>query len=592
MEVKERVKKLRELMKEKGIDAYIIPSADAHQSEYVAPHWESRKWISGFTGSAGTAVITLDDAGLWTDGRYFIQAEKQLEGSGIRLFKMGQPSVATINEWLKDVLKEGSTVGFDGKVISKYFKNMLEKTLCKKNMKYDLQWDLVDMIWEDRPEIPMDSFYSLDVKYAGKSRVQKINEVREEMKKDEATHFILSSLDDIAWLFNIRGNDVPCNPVIISYAIVSENEAILFVDSKKVTDEIRKELEKDNVQVKEYNEIENYLKKLDTTNVVMYDPVKTNMWIVNSINSTINTVEKQNVTTKMKAIKNEVELNNMRKAHIKDGVAMVKFLYWLDTNIGKEKITEISASDKLEGFRSKQENFKGISFDTIAGYKEHAAMMHYKATEETDAELKKEGMLLVDSGGQYLEGTTDITRTIVLGSLTKEEKRDFTLVAKGVINLSLGKFLYGCTGTNVDILARRPLWEYGIDYKCGTGHGVGFFLNVHEGPHAIRVNYVSTVLEDGMDVTNEPGVYKEGKHGIRTENILVVQKDEKTESGQFMKFETITFCPIDLRGIVVEMLTPDEKAWLNTYHKQVYDKLSAYLNEDEREWLKYHTRAI
>jgi len=438
----------------------------------------------------------------------------------------------------------------------------------------------------------MDDFYSLDVQFAGKSRVEKINEVREHMNAESTTHSIISSLDDIAWLFNIRGNDVPCNPVIISYAVISMNEAILFVASKNVTNDIKAELEKDGVTLKEYSELDNYLSTLNDKNVVTYDPAKTNMWIINSLANDVKKSEEQNYTTKLKAVKNEVELENMRKCHITDGVAMVKFLHWLDSNLGKEKITEMSATAKLEEFRKEGENFKGLSFGTIAGYKEHAAMMHYSSTPETDSELLKEGMFLVDSGGQYLGGTTDITRTMVLGSLTPEEKRDFTLVLKGVIDLSMAKFMYGCTGTNLDILARGPLWQYGIDYKCGTGHGVGFFLNVHEGPHGIRHNYVATVLEEGMNVTNEPGVYKEGRHGIRTENILVVRKDEETESGKFMNFETITFCPIDLDGVVVEMLTNEERAWLNSYHKEVYEKLSPSLNEAQRAWLKYETRAI
>lgn len=592
MNIKERVQELRKLMQEKGIQAYVIPSSDAHQSEYVAPHWKGREWISGFTGSAGTVVVTLDDAGLWTDGRYFIQAEKQLEGSGIKLFKMGQPSVPTIKEWLKSVLKDNDTIGFDGKTVSRTFAEELESTLYKKNIKFNLQWDLLGTLWNDRPSIPEDEIFTLDVKYAGLSRTEKINNVREEMKKLEGNNFLLSSLDDIAWLFNIRGNDVPCNPVIISYALISLDEAILFVNGKKVPENVRKELECDGILIKEYEEVENYLNRLKSGDSVIYDPTKTNMWLFNAIKEEVGKVEAQNITTKMKGIKSEVELENMRIAHIKDGVAMVKFLYWLDNNLGKERITEISATNKLEEFRKEGENFKGISFGTIAGYKEHAAMMHYSATEDSDYELEKRGMFLVDSGGQYLEGTTDITRTMVLGELTQEEKRDFTLVLKGVINLSMAKFLYGVTGTNLDVLARRPLWEYGIDYKCGTGHGVGFFLNVHEGPHAIRVNHVPTVFEEGMVVTNEPGVYKEGKHGIRLENILVVKKDESTESGQFMKFETITFCPMHLDGVVVELLSPEERTWLNNYHAEVYEKLSPYLDEEHRAWLKYQTRAI
>lgn len=593
MQVKERVQKLHELMKKNGIDAYIIPSSDPHQSEYVATHWGSRKWITGFTGSAGTAVVTLEKGnGLWTDGRYFIQAEKQLKDSSVDLYKMGEPSVPTITEWLKKNLKDGATVGFDGKVVSKSFYDNLNNSLSSKEIKYNLDNDLIAEIWNDRPEIPMDSFYSLDVKFAGKSRLEKLNEVREHMKEESITHFILSSLDDIAWLFNIRGTDIQSSPVIISYALVSMDEAIMFVDSKKLNNDIKAELVGDGISIKQYNELDKCLKTLSNKNVVSYDPAKTNMWIVNSLSSDVKKIEEQNYTTKLKAVKNAVELQNMRASHIVDGVAMVKFLHWLDNNLGKEKITEISATEKLAQFRAEGENYKGPSFNTIAGYKEHAAMMHYSSTPETDVELLREGFFLVDSGGQYLGGTTDITRTIVLGDLSLEEKRDFTLTLKGFINLSRAKFLYGCCGTNLDVLARSPLWQYGIDYKCGTGHGIGFFLNVHEGPHGIRNNYVPAVLEEGMIMSNEPGVYKEGRHGIRIENLIVVKKDEKTESGQFMSFETITFCPIDLDGIIIDMLSPEDKAWLNSYHSEVYEKLSPTLNEEQRAWLKYNTRAI
>ncbi|WML37705.1 aminopeptidase family protein P [Clostridium sp. OS1-26] len=462
----------------------------------------------------------------------------------------------------------------------------------KKGIALEHRYDLIDELWKDRPSISTEPIFVHDVKYAGKSRVEKVNMVREEMKKDEVTHIVLSSLDDIAWLLNIRGTDVPCNPVAVSYVVVSEKETVLFINSVKVKDEVKKELEQDGIVIKAYEDVNDYLKTLAKESKVMLDAVKTSFGICKGLNEGIEIIEKDNITTKIKGIKNEVEIENIKNAHIKDGVAMVKFLHWLDNNLGKEEISEISAADKLEGFRAEQELFKGISFTTIAAYKEHAAMMHYSATPESDYKLKKEGMFLVDSGGQYLDGTTDITRTTVLGTLTEEEKRDFTLVLKGVIDLSMAKFLHGVNGTNLDILARRPLWEHGIDYKCGTGHGVGFFLNVHEGPHAIRCNVVPTILEEGMIVTNEPGVYKEGRHGIRTENILLVVKDEETEFGQFMKFETISFCPIDLEGIVPEMFTPEEKAWLNNYHKEVYSKLSPYLSEDEKEWLKHETREI
>ncbi len=593
MVIKERVQKLQELMKQKGIDAYIIPSSDPHQSEYVADHWGSRKWITGFTGSAGTAVITLENGNvLWTDGRYFIQAEKQIEGSSIDLFKIGEPSVPTIEEWLKNSLKDGATVGFDGKVVSKTLFDSLDIALCSKDVKFNLDYDLIGEIWVDRPSIPMSEIFSLDVKYTGKSRLEKINEVRKNMSARSISHFVLSSLDDIAWLLNIRGNDVKNNPVTISYVLLSMDETILFIDSKKLTNDIKAELEKDGLTLKEYNDLDKHLKALNAKNVLTYDPDKINMWIVNSIPADVRKVESQNYTTKLKSIKNEVELQNIRETHIKDGIAMVKFLHWLDTNLGKIKITELSATEKLVQFRSEGEGYKGPSFNTIAAYKDHAAMMHYGSTPETDVELLKEGFFLVDSGGQYLGGTTDITRTIVLGELTDEEKRDFTLVLKGFIALSRAKFLYGSCGTNLDVLARNPLWQYGIDYKCGTGHGVGFFLNVHEGPHAIRHNIMPAVLEEGMLMSNEPGVYKQGRYGIRTENLIVARKDEVTESGQFMRFETVTFCPIDLNGVVVDMLSPEEKAWLNNYHKEVYEKLSPGLNEELRAWLKYKTRAI
>lgn len=592
MSIKERVNSLREKMKEKGIYAYIVPSSDAHQSEYVAGHWKSRQWISGFTGSAGTVVITLEDAGLWTDGRYFIQAEKQLQGSGIKLFKIGQSSVPTIEKWLSKVVPQNGSIGFDGSVLSTSLARNIEKAVSKKGITLEHRYDLIDDLWKDRPSISTDPIFVHDVKYAGKSRVEKVNMVREEMKKDEATHIVLSSLDDIAWLLNIRGIDVPCNPVAVSYVVVSEKETVLFINPVKVKDEVKKELEQDGIVIKAYEDVNEYLKTLAKESKVMLDAVKTSFGICKGLNESIEIIEKDNITTKIKGIKNEVEIENIKNAHIKDGVAMVKFLHWLDNNLGKEEISEISAADKLEGFRAEQELYKGISFTTIAAYKEHAAMMHYSATPESDYKLKKEGMFLVDSGGQYLDGTTDITRTMVLGTLTEEEKRDFTLVLKGVIDLSMAKFLHGVNGTNLDILARRPLWEHGIDYKCGTGHGVGFFLNVHEGPHGIRCNVVPTVLEEGMIVTNEPGVYKEGRHGIRTENILLVVKDEETEFGQFMKFETISFCPIDLEGIVPEMLMAEEKAWLNSYHKEVYSKLSPYLSEDEKAWLKHETREI
>ena len=591
MKIKDRVEALRKLMKENKMDAYIIPSFDAHQSEYVADYWKSRQWISGFTGSAGTAVITLEDAGLWTDGRYYIQAEKQLEESGIRLFKAAEPGVPSYIAWLRDVLKEGSNVGFDGNIFSVDMVKDMEKEFKTKKIELKIKKDLINKLWKDRPEMPKGSVFLHDVKYAGKSRTQKLSDVREEMKNKSANHYLLTSLDDIAWLLNIRGNDVSNNPVVIANVIVAQDKCYLFLDSSKVTKDVKLELEADGVNLKDYNDIEEFLQGLKNKDAVLLDTNKTNICLYNAINVDTTKIESPNITTNLKAIKNEIELENLKCCEIQDGVAMVKFIKWLKTSVDKEEITEISAADKLEGFRKEIELFAGLSFDTIAGYKDHAAMMHYKANEETQYTLKNEGFFLVDSGGQYFNGTTDTTRTIVLGKLTEEEKRDYTLVLKANIGLSSAKFLEGCTGGNLDVLARQPIWQYGLDYKCGTGHGVGFFLNVHEGPQSLRTSN-NIKIEKGMVITNEPGIYKEGKFGIRTENMMIVLEDEKTEFGEFLKFEAITYCPIDLDGINKDMLTEVEKQWLNTYHKDVYTKLTPYLNEEERIWLEKETRGI
>ncbi|MEG0472954.1 MAG: aminopeptidase P family protein [Solibacillus sp.] len=591
MMIKDRVEKLRQLMKENQMDAYIIPSFDAHQSEYVAEHWKGREWISGFTGSAGTVVITLGDAGLWTDGRYYIQAEKQLEGSGIRLFRMVDPGVPFYSEWLAEVLNEGSVVGFDGNVFSTDMVKRMEKDLQTKAIQLKLDRDLIGELWEDRPEIPKSPLFIHDVIYAGKSRVEKLNEVREEMKNKGANYYILTSLDDIAWLLNIRGVDVPNSPVVIANVIVAEQTCYLFIDSCKVPASAKLELESEGIEFKANGEILTFLENISSEDAVMFDPNRINIRLYNGINSNAEKIEISDITNSLKAIKNEIEIENMKGCQIKDSIAMVKFIKWLKKAVINEEITEIAAEQKLEGFRKAQEGYVGTSFDTIAGYQEHAAMMHYKANEETQFTLKNEGLFLIDSGGQYYDGTTDITRTIVLGKLTDEQKRDYTLVLKGFIALSAVKYLHGSTGANLDILARQPIWQHGIDYKCGTGHGVGFFLNVHEGPQSIRSNN-HVPLEKGMILTNEPGIYLERKYGIRIENLMIVAEDEKTDFGQFMNFETITYCPIDLAGINVEMLTNSEKQWLNNYHQEVYTKLAPYLNEEERGWLMEETKEI
>lgn len=591
MNSKDRVEKLRELMVKHQLDAYIIPSFDAHQGEYVAEHWKGREWLSGFTGSAGTVVITLNDAGLWTDGRYYIQADKQLENSGIRLFRMMDPGVPSYTEWLAEVLEEGSNVGFDGNVFSIDMVRSMEKDLKAKAILFKMNQDLIGELWEDRPEIPKGTIFSHDVNYAGKSRAEKLDEVRAEMKNQGANYYILTSLDDIAWLLNIRGADVPNNPVAIANVIVAEHTCYLFIDSCKVPTALKSELEGEGIALREYHEIETFLANLSGGDTVSLDTNKTNIRLYNAINSHVTKIESPNMTTNLKAIKNEVEIKNLKWCEIKDGLAMVKFIKWLKHVVDKEEVTEIAAEERLENFRREQEGFVGPSFDTIAGYQDHAAMMHYKANKETQYTLKNEGLFLIDSGGQYYDGTTDITRTIVLGSLTDEQKRDFTLVLKGFIALSSVKFLYGATGANLDVLARQPIWQYGLDYKCGTGHGVGFFLNVHEGPQSIRnTNHVP--LEKGMIITNEPGIYLEGKYGIRIENMMSVVEDEKTEFGQFMKFEAVTYCPIDLAGINQDMLTESEKQWLNHYHQEVYTTLAPYLNEEEQVWLREETKAI
>ncbi|WP_236616412.1 aminopeptidase P family protein [Schnuerera ultunensis] len=593
LKVNEKINSLRKIMEEKGIKAYIIPTYDPHQSEYLADHYKTRVWISGFTGSAGTVVVTEDEAILWTDGRYFIQGENELAGSEIQLFKMGIPGFPTYMEWLRDNLNDGDTIGFNGKIFPQSDVNKLEKEIRKKKIKFIDEFDLVGELWADRPSMPNSKAFVHDVKYTGKTAKEKIEEVRKEMEKKGADYFLIGSLDDIAWVYNIRGRDVACNPVVISYALISKDKAWLFVDKDKVEDDVESHLKENGIEVDEYDKVIDYVKNIEKGSKVFIDPSRINRWLYKGIPKECEIIEGVNITTELKGIKNSTEIENQKNAYIKDGVALVKFLYWLDENLGKIKITEVSAAEKLEEFRKKQDGFIEPSFDTIAAYKENAAMMHYKAEEEkSNYELKKEKMFLVDSGGQYYDGTTDITRTIVLGDITEEEKRDFTLTLKGHINLINARFLYGATGSSLDVLARYPLWQEGIDYKCGTGHGVGFLLNVHEGPHRISTIPDKVKMEKGMVVTIEPGVYKAGKHGIRIENVAVVAEDIETDSGQFMKFETISYCPIDLDGIDVDMLTEEERKWLNNYHKEVYEKISPYLKDDEREWLKKETRSV
>lgn len=595
--ITERLAALRKEMAKRNISIYVVPTADFHESEYVGEHFKARKFITGFTGSAGTAVITMEEAGLWTDGRYFVQAEKQLQGSTVTLYRMGEEGVPTVNEFIEQKLKEGGTIGFDGRVVNTRWGLQLKEIAKKKNGALYVEEDLIDLIWKDRPALAKNPMFILEEKYSGKSTKTKLEELRAAMEKEGADTHILTSLYDIAWLLNVRGNDIECVPVVLSFLILTKTDCTWFLQEEILTDEIRAYLNENHIKTRPYEEVYAAAAELPADAKVLLDRACVNYRICNNLKDSITIVDGANPTELMKAIKNPVEVDNTRAAHVKDGVAFTKFMYWLKQNIGKEKITEISASDYLEKCRREQEGLIELSFNTISAYGPNAAMMHYSATPESDAELKPEGFLLVDSGGHYYEGTTDITRTIALGPITDEMRLHFTTVCRSNLNLANAKFLYGCSGLNLDILSRGPLWQMGIDYKCGTGHGVGYLLNVHEGPNGFRWRVVperhdNGTLEEGMITTDEPGVYLEGKYGIRTENELVCHKAEKNEYGQFMEFENITYAPIDLDAIDPDEMTGTERKLLNDYHKKVYETISPYLTAEEKEWLKKYTRAI
>ncbi|WP_416389575.1 aminopeptidase P family protein [Paraclostridium bifermentans] len=597
MMISGRLESLRKYMGEYKIDAYIIPSSDNHQSEYVGDYFKSRAYISGFTGSAGTLVVTMDEAGLWTDGRYFIQAENQLKNTGIKLFKMGEEGVPTTQEFICEKLSKGSTLGFDGRLISANEGKSLEEKLKEKNVSIKYEYDLVDKVWNDRPSLSKEKAFLLKVNYAGETFSSKLERLREVMKEKNVTSHIITTLDDIAWLFNIRGRDVKYTPVVLSYAIITLDEVYLFIDENKLNEEIINELKTENVIIKKYDDIYEFVKTMDKTETVLLDDGKVSYSIYNNLPNEVQKIKEPNPTMNFKAVKNNIELDNVRNSHLKDGIAFTKFMYWLKNNVGKIEISEISASEKLEELRRAQEGFIEPSFATIAGYREHAAMMHYSATLESDYKLEASDLFLIDSGGQYFDGTTDITRTIALGEVNSELKTHFTAVLRGMINLSMAKFLYGAKGYNLDILARRPMWNVGLDYKCGTGHGVGFLGTIHEAPNGFRwkiaPNRLETAtLEEGMVTTNEPGIYIEGSHGIRIENELITKKAEKNEYGQFMEFEVVTFAPIDLDAINVDDLNKEERDYLNNYHRLVYEKISPYLTEEENVWLKKYTRGV
>lgn len=594
--IQKRLEALRSEMKKRGITVYVVPTSDFHQSEYVGEYFKARKYMTGFTGSAGTAVITMKEAGLWTDGRYFIQAAAQLEGSGVTLFRMGEEGVPKVEEYVEEQLEKGGCIGFDGRVMDAKAGKKYAEIAEKKEGSLYVTEDLVDIIWTERPSLPAHKVWILEQEYAGMSTEEKLSQVREQMKQEGADVHILASLYDIAWLLNLRGDDIDHVPVFLSFVAVEEKKTTLFINQEILEDKVKKYLKDNQMQVEDYEKIYAYAENLKDHKVLM-SLEEVNYRIAENVQKHSQIVDAPNPSLLLKSIKNETELENTRIAHLKDAVAVTKFMYWLKTNIGKKEITEISASDYLEELRKEQEHFLDVSFDTICAYGANAAMMHYSASEESNAVLKPEGFLLVDSGGHYLEGTTDITRTFALGELSYEQKKHFTAVCRSNLNLANAKFLYGCSGINLDILARGPLWDMGIDYRCGTGHGVGHILNVHEGPNGFRWKIVqerndSGKLEAGMITTDEPGVYLEGAYGIRLENELICVKDEKNEYGQFMKFENITYVPMDLDAILPEEMTFREKQELNEYHQMVYEKISPYLNEEERIWLKEYTRAI
>lgn len=596
MTIKQKLNALRILMKEKKIDAYLVPTDDFHGSEYVGDYFKCRKYITGFTGSAGTAIITQDMAGLWTDGRYFIQAADQLRDTTIELFKSGEPGVPTVHQFLNDKLQEGMCLGFDGRTVSAREAEELQELLQEKHITFSVNDDLIGEIWEDRPVLSCEPVMELDVRWTGKSRADKIAEIREQMKAKEADTFILTSLDDIAWLLNIRGNDIHCCPVVLSYLVMMENELRLYANAAAFSEEIRSNLEADGVKIYPYDDVYSYVQSISSDKKVLLSRANVNSRLVSNIPSEVTILDEPNLTLLPKAVKNETEMENERIAHIKDGVAVTKFIHWLKKNVTRTNITELSTAEKLYQFRSEQEHFLGESFDPIIAYGTHAAIVHYSATEATDIPLEARGMVLADTGGHYLEGTTDITRTIVLGPVTAKEKKFFTAVLRGNLNLAAAKFKYGCTGLNLDYLARGPIWELGEDYNHGTGHGVGYLLNVHEGPNSFRWKNLpgnpAPVLEEGMITSDEPGYYLENEFGIRHENLVLCKKAEKTSFGQFMCFEPLTMVPFDLEGINPEEMTERERKLLNDYHQKVYTTISPYLDEEEKEWLKQATREI
>ena len=592
--ISERIAALREAMKQHKIDAYIIPTSDPHMSEYPADCWKYREWISGFTGSAGTVVITADKAGLWTDSRYFLQASTQLEGTGIELFKMMLPETPTIPEFLAHELEEGQTVGLNGETYSLADARTLEKSLAEKEIKLNTNASLIDPIWKERPAIPEAPMFEMPVELSGKSTEDKLIDINKMLHKAGADCTILSALDEVAWTFNIRGTDVAYNPVVISYAFVSEKESVLFVNPKKIPAEIAEHLKKEGVTLADYGMLATFLSRLPEQTRVFIDSKRTNVAIYNALPKSSILIEGTSPANHLKSIKNETEIKGFRNAVLKDGIAMTKFYFWLEKMLkAGEKVTELSAAAKLTALRSEQPQYVMDSFASISSYGPHGAVVHYSPTPETDTELKTDSLYLLDSGAQYLDGTTDITRTIALCDEPSEQmKKDFTRALKGTIGIAKCKFPAGIRGCLIDAFARKALWDAGINYLHGTCHGIGHCLNVHEGPQSIRMEENPVILEPGMVMSDEPAMYRPGEYGIRTENMILIREDSETEFGKFLGFETLTLCYIDTKLVIPSMLSVREHAWLNKYHQMVYDLVSPHLTEEEKAWLKEKTAEI
>lgn len=575
---------LRQEMKKENIQAYIVPTSDDHDTEYVCSHFMSRSYLSGFTGSAGTLVVGLDQAALWTDGRYFIQAKDQLAGSGIDLMKMGVEGTPSISAYIVDHLSSGSVVGFDGRLFSEAMVEIYEEAFDKKDLILKTDLDLVDRIWKDRPVLPHTSTFHFEKQYAGKTMVEKIAAVRDILSAD---HLMITKVDQVAWLFNLRAHDIPSFPVAMAYAIVSQDKASIYIDDSRLDATSRELFAKNHVTIRPYDAI--YTDVQTLTGTVSVDPYTINSTLYRFIEADI---EEENPIELMKACKNEVEIEQSKHAHLKDAIAMTQFMYWLKTNVGKIPMSEMSAAQKLHDLRASQADFIEDSFATIAAYKEHGAIVHYQSSPETDVPLQPEGLFMVDSGGHYYQGTTDITRTFVLGEITEYERKCFTWALQCHIRLEQATWLYGCTGEQLDMIARQPLWKHSLDFKHGTGHGVGHVLSVHEGPNVIRWQQAYTPFEAGMITSDEPGIYIEGQFGIRHENEVLAVNLDKNAYGQFMGFEPLTWVPFDVDGLDVDEMEPAEVAWLNAYHAKVYEKVSPYLNEQQRQWLAHACRPL